>query len=220
MANFETAFIRSLQHEGATLSTSKQDTGNTFNGVFYGSFAGVTAAFLNQFDSKRLKDKGSKAVSSLTMTDVKALYKKHIWDRMMSGDTWQNQELANQIFDWLINKYGHALKDVSITLNMSAAIVTDNVNKLKFNSSTIDLLKNVNSTQATTINETLIYKRIERIKAGKAKISDIDKKLIARAESYKQSNHNTIIRDLNTDHSDNTIALVTIGLITIYAFYN
>ena len=95
MASFETAFAKTIIAEGTTLV---KDT----NG-YYAKY-GINQQYNPTID-----------VPNLTLDKAKAIYKSKYWITFL--DKLNNQDLANQIFDWRVTSGANAIKGLQTVLN-------------------------------------------------------------------------------------------------------
>jgi hypothetical protein len=74
--------------------------GNHFNGKFYGTNYGITATFARDFGGKSLTN--TNVIKNLKPDDCKTMWKK-IWDKMIFGDSINDDKVASLIFDMVVH---------------------------------------------------------------------------------------------------------------------
>ncbi len=144
MAQFKLAWDITNQHEGAAYNTTTLDDGNVYEGKVYGSKYGITALFL----IKQCKVQGvtPEFIKSLTKEDAGKYAKMFVWDKIMQGDEFKNQEVANLVFDWCFQRYGTAIGKIGEVFKMSKSEIAVMKNVLRFSKS---LIRDINQSSAS-----------------------------------------------------------------------
>lgn len=83
MADFKKAFEKVLEFEGGYVNDKSDSGGETKYGISKKAYPGID-------------------IKSLTLEDVKAIYKKFYWDKI-KGEKIENQKIAELIFDTAVN---------------------------------------------------------------------------------------------------------------------
>ncbi len=148
MANFNIAWSITAKHEGSNYTKSTADTGNTYNGIVYGSKYGITAKFL--IEDWKVKNLTPNFIQNLT-SEQAATYAKLQWNRM-KGDLMASQEVANLTFDWMYQRPGTAVKLIAKAFKHTDVEVADIINRLKFSDK---LLSDINNTNADIAYNTI-----------------------------------------------------------------
>lgn len=101
MADFEKAIPIILKHEGGYVDHPADPGGATNRGIIFSLFKQYAKAIglLPTLD----------ALKSLTEDQAKFIYREHFWDRM-HGDLFNDQQVANIVFDAYVNCGVSALK--------------------------------------------------------------------------------------------------------------
>lgn len=144
MASFDIAWAKTAKHESANYDKSKSDTGNIYEGVIYGSKYGITALFLHKKIKLPLKSITPNLIENLTYDQAGQYAKRGVWDSIMQGDKFKNQEVANLVFDWLYQRYGTAIRLIGKVFYQSDSDIKYMINRLKFTDKLITDINNTN----------------------------------------------------------------------------
>lgn len=142
MANFNIAWAITAQHESSNYDSTKNDSGNIYKGVLYGSKYGITATFL--IEKLKMKNVTPALIKNLTYDQAGQYAKKGVWDSIMNGDAFQNQEVANLVFDWLYQRYGTAISLIGKLFKQTDKEIRYMLDYLKF---TNKLIAEINNTK-------------------------------------------------------------------------
>jgi lysozyme family protein len=111
MADFNLAIPIILKHEGGYVDHPNDPGGATNRGIIFSLFKRYAPSLGLKPDLESLKQ--------LTEYDAKTIYRLEFWDKML-GDSFQNQQVANIVFDAFVNMGPRALKMLQRELNVVA----------------------------------------------------------------------------------------------------
>ena len=102
---------RTFGHEGPwepeTAAGQKADTGNYYKGVYYGTQRGVTARFLvDNFNILQIPLTDKNTVRNLSVEQCTEIFQRTEGMRMRYDD-FQDQAVADFVFDWMVHRPGH-----------------------------------------------------------------------------------------------------------------
>lgn len=139
MADFLTAYSKTVGYEGSTLDLDPDDSGNWTSGergvgVLAGTKYGITP-----IDYKRVKGKvPSRAdMQALTEKEAQDIFKVLYWDTIR-GDEINVQHFADEIFDINVNTGGG-----SVPIIVGQALGIASQNKVGLDQKTIDILNDL-----------------------------------------------------------------------------
>ncbi len=117
MADFDTAIVKVLKHEGGYVNDPNDRGGETKYGISKRAYPNVD-------------------IANLTLEGAKAIYKRDYWDTI-NGDLIENQEVAESIFDYAVNAGVR-------TASKMAQLVIDVEPDGKIGPKTLEVLNNFN----------------------------------------------------------------------------
>lgn len=141
-ADFETSFNKTIKYEGSNIVNSKFGEYSRF---------GITKNTLSVYNKK---NKTNYTIKKLNKNLAKIIYKANYWNLMKLNEL-NNQELANNIFDYGVNSgIGKASYDLQNLCN-------DLIYQYDINIENIDVDGIIGSKTIETINNILKHEKIE-----------------------------------------------------------
>jgi hypothetical protein len=156
---------RTFGNEGAwepeTARGAKLDTGNYYKGVYYGTNHGVTARFLvDNFAILQIPLIGRDTVKNLSVEQCADIFQRTEGMRMRYED-FQNQAVADFVFDWMVHRPGNTEKSGGCVYFMEAKIFGMPMGTALVSSGIFsdDLIQRINSTEPSAMYNALKYWR-------------------------------------------------------------